>query len=305
MDIWEEHPRVVHYTTQHGLKGILDSQSLHATHYKSLNDTTEMYRLRPALMDAIKTAIRPISVKLANNPKFRTEVLQNIGSIDKFVDGESKIILDTMYEVTFGISTDMTFFEPYIVSFCGHTEPYDIKNGLLSQWRAYSRDSGYAIIFDTEKLSSLQNKEASEFFMNAGFFGDVIYDNDKEKIESEFSDLFQKIQSLIPELVLGNSPDMLELFTPFAGSVSRCKHHGFQEESEVRLLLSPWSKNDLEQQRLSDPKNVEGSKKIKRVHFDSGFVPYIKLFEDIDENLPIQSIIVGPHMDKEERKSKL
>jgi hypothetical protein len=56
---WEEHDEVHHYTTLSGLKGILETQTLHATHFGFLNDPTEIYQLRARLV----ATVLPITTK--------------------------------------------------------------------------------------------------------------------------------------------------------------------------------------------------------------------------------------------------
>jgi hypothetical protein len=51
VDIWEEHDVVYHYTTQSGLKGMLESQTFHATYFAFLNDSQEIYQIRPRLVE--------------------------------------------------------------------------------------------------------------------------------------------------------------------------------------------------------------------------------------------------------------
>lgn len=48
-----EHPELHHYTTYVGLKGIYRSNTLWATHFAHLNDTTEVVHLQPPLLEAV------------------------------------------------------------------------------------------------------------------------------------------------------------------------------------------------------------------------------------------------------------
>jgi hypothetical protein len=51
--------------------------------------------------------------------------------------------------------------ETYITSLCSHypDHAYEVKNGLLSQWRAYGGAERYCIVFDTEKLIKLDTSK--------------------------------------------------------------------------------------------------------------------------------------------------
>lgn len=48
-----EHPELHHYTKYAGLKGIIESNALRATHYRKLNDTMEINLLRQPLANAL------------------------------------------------------------------------------------------------------------------------------------------------------------------------------------------------------------------------------------------------------------
>jgi hypothetical protein len=50
-----------------------------------------------------------------------------------------------------------------LTSFCGVANSVISESGLLSQWRGYGIDGGYAIVFDTKALKALvaQEKESS------------------------------------------------------------------------------------------------------------------------------------------------
>ena len=61
-----------------------------------------------------------------------------------------------MYRITLGLEGGTRFFQPFVVSFCGHNEKehyYERQHGLLSMWRAYGKDVGYALVFERQKLS--------------------------------------------------------------------------------------------------------------------------------------------------------
>jgi hypothetical protein len=58
----EDHPQLIHYTGAAGLSGILESQTLHATHYSYLNDATEVrHFLSDRLPGMIERILRSIN----------------------------------------------------------------------------------------------------------------------------------------------------------------------------------------------------------------------------------------------------
>ena len=49
MEVYEKHAELFHYTSHDGVVGILTSRNLRATHYKFLNDTSELQLMRHEL----------------------------------------------------------------------------------------------------------------------------------------------------------------------------------------------------------------------------------------------------------------
>jgi hypothetical protein len=155
----DKHDVVFHYTTAAGVEGILESQTLHATHYKYTNDASEMYCITPKLCSLAAPGVRKVYEKLAADRDKRKRIEEN-GGIEKHVTHDTNALVKALYKVTFGETGQHKFFEPYVVSFCAHNTEYERQNGLLSQWRGYGRDSGYALVFETSALEGLMAQEA-------------------------------------------------------------------------------------------------------------------------------------------------
>ncbi|MGE5513484.1 MAG: DUF2971 domain-containing protein [Bacteroidota bacterium] len=301
MEVWEKHDILFHYTTGDGVRGILESQTLHATHYKYLNDTNEMMPLATRLKEiAMPSVIEAVAGQASKNARW-AELIKRRGGIDAIVESEVRTMIDVLYRVTFGVEREHKFFQPYLVCFCHHASgSFERGNGLLSQWRAYGRDAGYAIVFDVKKLIQLLREEDALHFYGYGGLGDVVYADDPDEFKSEFKELIKLVGEHFPKLALGHAANLEELYSPFANAASRYKHQAFKEEKEVRLCLSPLDKG------LVDPKSLGYDKKTeKRVCYKSGFVPYIKVFEKVGKRLPVTQIIVGPHIEKHIRREKL
>jgi hypothetical protein len=80
---------------------------------------------------------------------------------------------------------------------------------------------------------------------------------------------------------------------------TRCKHRGFEEEREVRLIVSePSAAIGPDPEKTSNlPYRV-----VRNYIRGGATVPCIHLFEDQKlKTLPINRVIVGPHPDKRER----
>ena len=59
-DFMAVHPELYHYTNLDGLKGILSTKSLWATHFANLNDSTEVTLLEAQLSAAVAAGIREV-----------------------------------------------------------------------------------------------------------------------------------------------------------------------------------------------------------------------------------------------------
>ena len=124
----EVYEKLYHYTTWDGLLGILQTHSLWATHYKFLNDYSEIVLFRNKLVSYILPYVREECEKLVKeSPDIKQRISQE-GGMSKSIQLDAELIVDTQYRVIGD--------EIYILSFCGqHKNPYINNNGLLSQWR--------------------------------------------------------------------------------------------------------------------------------------------------------------------------
>jgi hypothetical protein len=101
-------------------------------------------------------------------------------SKDAFEDAclqQSNVLVDGYY-----LSTDKTV-APFICSFCSHHGDDEAKvDGLLSQWRGYGRDGGFAIEFDTPELEALMRK-ASKHHSHSGYYmASVMYGDSSQDL---------------------------------------------------------------------------------------------------------------------------
>lgn len=86
LPVWEKHPLLYHYTTTSGLLGIWESQSLWATHFRSLNDTSEIHLMerrlvdlvRPGAVEAVRRLGRVHSRKKISRKPFTNTVESNL-----------------------------------------------------------------------------------------------------------------------------------------------------------------------------------------------------------------------------------
>ena len=208
----------------------------------------------PKLVELLHPAAREVLAGLAKQHKQVFERLNQLGGVDAAAKSETQKFVDVLYKITFGSATrDRNYYQPYVVSFCGHKAVYERDNGLLSQWRAYGKDAGYAIVFDTKRLVALMKVECAKHIYGPEHMGNAIYEGDEEGFKGEFQALIDVSRELVRDVFLGKMPEFDPLYLPFITGVSRYKHQGFREEQEVRILMSPLSQLDLDEVKEKDP----------------------------------------------------
>jgi Protein of unknown function (DUF2971) len=140
-----------HYTSIENMKSIIESKSLHFTHYEFTNDDTEIKfgesyyrRLFVQAMHELQT----YSLLAKSNLTAEAIVFRDI---------------DSNFQNIFNVSKKD--FEPYILSLCTLTkENNQHDDGLLSMWKSYG-NMGCALEFDQEKLISQLNSEEKNIFL--------------------------------------------------------------------------------------------------------------------------------------------
>lgn len=202
----------------------------------------------------------------------------------------------------------------YIASFCGlpssdnHREHIE-QNGLLSQWRGYGDRGGVAIQLNTKRLKKLLDLEEEKGLFEyapeqlqllaSSYNKNEANENLKEELKLckkyfiEFSKYWDKNEDEKAFEVLQNK----ECYNSFMKVMTSCKHPSFHEENEVRIIARPIRKGEVP--------TVDNEKEI---HFRSNGhiqIPYIKLFENLEENLPIEKIIIGPQKDQKKQARSL
>lgn len=147
------------------------------------------------------------------------------------------------------------------------------ESNLLSQWRAYAPENGYAIGFETGKLISAAQR--------AGFsFGQVIYDFDRA-----FGFFIDSFRSYLQECVKNGSEkdsfdDDLRRLTSFIDSlIPLVKHPSFSEEKEWRLFRTG---------SMPDLKFYAGRRSL---------TPYAPINLAGDGLIPLNKVTIGPSDD--------
>ena len=134
-----------HYTSADGLTGILQNEEIWSTAYYCSNDVSELAAGKGILTrDFLRFSNKLIQDNDPLVQKFRG---RGIGIID-YARGFEELI----------ISLALSKLCAYITCFCMPTGKEDFLHGLLSQWRAYGVDGGYALQFSRKKLLAAMEK---------------------------------------------------------------------------------------------------------------------------------------------------
>jgi hypothetical protein len=290
-----------HYTGIAGLEGIIRDRTLWATHANFLNDSMELKIFKERLQNLLHPKVKEIIENMAPNPANEGHIAK-MGGIDSVINNDTGLILDALFNVLNGTRDNSPFFETYLTSFCTAETAEISDHGLLSQWRGYGQEGGYAIAFDSAKMSTLIDKERNSW--PAMLFGGerVVYSwvTDEEILEKWNADITKIQDYCLRYLTSGalSSTDEDEHYV-----LARCaclyKHWGFHEENEFRIVATLPNESIFEELKRTCPE----SREKMRHHFlrKGTAVPCIHLFDEIEEPLPITRIIVGPHREQDRR----
>lgn len=232
---------IYHYTNRAGLIGILGTDTIWATDVEFLNDAQELEYARHVLTERLRAK--------AEDGGERAGVLRGMASLlDPIKSTEEYFVVSA-----------------YAACFCEDRD-------LLSQWRAYGADVGFAIGFYASELQELSCSTMSEGAVSQpASLHKIIYGLPGAQIAIE-----KYIENM--EFIVGGDPDLeppmqaLNRALPILASI---KHPAFAQEKEWRSLLVGWRGEDGLQFRASA----------------LGAVPYVGL------ELPagwLAEVVVGP-----------
>jgi len=298
------HLELHHYTSFNGLRGIVQSDTLWASHYSELNDTTEVTHLRePFGRAAARRFLQTLSEKQRHSPRIRRAIRKS-GGLEKSADDLARDLMNSTYKVTFEDHDEFSFGEPYIASFCSHAgdQPYEQNHGLLSQWRGYAGDGGFCIVFDTATFGALFVREWVENYWTHLNVDQARYATDDRDIDAAFSDILDLLNHFVECMIDGRSPPSMEAaFGPFISAATLFKHQGFREEREVRIVAIP-SSRELRDRQLAEYPNlrIPPLKEVRTRTMNGQERRYIVFFGFEDAPLPIKRMIVGPSRHQEE-----
>lgn len=133
-----------HYTTATGLIGILKSGSMWSTAFYCANDESELAVGEGVLSSLLQSATQELIE--ANDPRFLVFSQRNV-DIFEYARQFERTISGALF---FPLCAHITcFYKP--------ANEEDFHHGLLSQWRGYGSDGGYALQFSRKKLNQAIN----------------------------------------------------------------------------------------------------------------------------------------------------
>jgi hypothetical protein len=229
--------------------------------------------------------------KLIDRGVLRQQILEEMGR--QVYARESENIFRALVAATNSTSP------MFILSFCLHqpgSEHY--KHGLLSQWRAYAR-GGFALELDELELDELHKKEQQRHAYMAMMTNTVAYEKHQERAHAEkfagvAKAMMREVAAKAKEDVsdLTGKQELDDYWRPFVEAAPFLKDPSFREENEYRLVAVCFG-----------PAVKETEQPRKRIEFktrsNNMIVPYVNLFAEMPERLPVKSVIVGPHPNQE------
>jgi hypothetical protein len=193
-DFVVQHPELHHYTNYDGLRGIIESSTIWATHFRCLNDSAEVTLLQGFLINPMKERALRAAVALSGGNRHERRAITNASNRSE-LGRQTQAFIEALFETGFTGRLITPLAEPFIASFCAHSleQDYELSNGLLSQWRAYGGGEGaerYCIVFDTKQLVDMLIREGEAHYW--------LYLN-LDRVQYAFSEL--NVEELYPEFM--------------------------------------------------------------------------------------------------------
>lgn len=298
--IADSHDELYHYTTAGGLSGILEDKSLWATHASFVNDEEEILGFYDRVLPKI---LHPIFWQYFEDIKDKSEFQKRQGNtpFDLYFEDQFEKLIRTLKEIV------SSFHDHYITSFSTVPEdkPWLREHGLLSQWRAYGPDGGYALVLDTGPLDKILSEEIVPYQEESYSWVDVQYclNENRRTDDSDTNEWIKELEAAADKFFRSNSTEnATELSRPLTILSSIFKHRGFAEEREVRLVLNLLGPKLESHPELQSVRQHPVKSRVR----EGTTVPFVELCvreaSGVRQHLPIKRIIVGPHRDKNDRE---
>ena len=228
---------LLHYTTARGLLGILSTGQLWSTAYYCANDETELAAGKGVVSPLFNRHTHDLINK--NDPRVVTFARRGVDPREYGRNFEQQIIAMALSQL--GV---------FITCFCKAAGEEDFRHGLLSQWRGYAMDGGYALQFSRKKLLAAIESAGAAAGLNYDLM-DAHYepDNPLKAEVLRYSDSFvQAYSAHLDELAQPLDFSKKTMRSPIAGLpggpleallnyLAHTKNVHFREERECRLSL--------------------------------------------------------------------
>ena len=247
-------------------------------------------------VEFVEDAIRDYVAALSDDDE-RLELLSETSSLAT-VDG--RMIMNEMRTRLLGNNSNPGLGTPYITSFARHTDEFNRQNGMLSQWRGYGADEPIALVLATKALEWLLETECTQFEYFSCSLSDVIYFDENFSLTDCFPEFVDSLRAFANHTIqqkniadTGVQKNLNDLSARLLPAVGRIKHIAFREENECRIIVG------LPDHSFREEFNRLGGqpKPFKDIHYRAGYtgvIPYIRLFETLQEKVPISRILIGP-----------
>ena len=290
----ESHPELYHYTNRIGLEGIWKTNSLWATHFSDLSDTSEIVSLIKPLEAALEQRFRRQIIENQHESLKIRRYIKKEGGLDAVARELTRNFVDANYEIAFKGGKVSPMAESFICSFCSHANdhPYEQANGLLSQWRGYGGQGRYSLIFDTRELDALLAREWRSHYWVKLDFAEVVYLDGPKTLEHKFPELLEAATAFMSRMLGKSGKPNDDFVSSFFRAATLLKHRGFREEREVRIVAIPQSERALVERGRTD--EFSGRPPVKRAYKIGDSKRHLALFETLNARLPIKKVIVGP-----------
>lgn len=226
-----------HYTSATGLIGIFNTEEIWSTAYYCANDEQELSAGSGILSRMLRE--RAHKLRQSKDPRAIRFAKRGVDIMD-YVDGFERQIT----------ALALSSLVAYITCFCKPNSKEDFHHGLLSQWRGYGTDGGYALQFSRSRLLKAISSANKEADLNYDL-EDVFYTTEnplKDHVleqQSAYLDEFDKYLDELAQPIDSSRKTMrspiFELLKgpliPLLDYLVCTKNGHFSEERECRLSL--------------------------------------------------------------------
>ena len=205
--VTDEYAELVHYTTAGGLSGIVTSGCVWATHAAFLNDAEELtHFFDTRLIVLAQEAIASIAGEIPSTPEAARQLATH-GGVEALIRSDAMRVTNLLKSATMG------FNESFIFSMSGPRSETVARSGLLSQWRGYGGDGGYAIVLDSHGFDHLLKLEGLRHHYQFAQWGDVYYygaETGAQPSSEEVTEYESIVRNGVIGLVRGKDPESID-----------------------------------------------------------------------------------------------